>query len=284
MFCRRCHLLLLISLPFLFGTSLATCKFKSIHNASELVEFSNEVNSGKDYTGYTVYFTADIEFNKDLSQQFEPIGHYSGSNDWHYFSGTFDGQGYVISNLEISSSSLRDVGLFGTSEGITIKNVVLDNTCSVSSSFMPSAAIFTPFVGGVIGDCSPTYEPCIIKNNVNMASVSYSGNAFNNLYLGGIIADFYVSSDNIYESKIVNCVNYGTIHNSGNAPSSIFIGGIIGDINVKAENYNVNMYNCFNYGTVKNTGSATKHYYLGGLVGASSETSIKKESWNNHNQ
>lgn len=120
----------LFSLFLLFETSLAACKYKFIHNASELVEFSNDVNGGTSYSGYTVYLVADIKFDYTLSQQFKPIGFSD-----NYFHGTFDGQGYVISALTISSSSFRYTGLFGVSTGITIKNVVIDNTCSFTSTY-----------------------------------------------------------------------------------------------------------------------------------------------------
>ena len=66
-----------------------------INNASELITFSNNVNSGTNYNGTTVFLDADIDFSGGLSRQFEPIGTHNKS-----FQGTFDGQGHTINNLQ----------------------------------------------------------------------------------------------------------------------------------------------------------------------------------------
>lgn len=131
-------------LLLLLEPSLA-CKYRFIHNASELIEFSNEVNKGTNYQGYTVYLAADINFS-DLSTQFVPIG----KDTRCPFRGTFDGQGYVITDLILSSSLFRWTGLFGFSSGTTIKNVVVGNTCSFTSSH---SGLEYAFASGIIGWC-----------------------------------------------------------------------------------------------------------------------------------
>ena len=118
-----------------------------IKNASELIELSKNVNYGTSYSGKTVFLCADIDFSGGLSEQFEPIG---TSNS---FQGTFDGQGYTISNLAINSS-FEYVGLFGFSNDATIKNVVLDDSCSVVNSFIGNANIR---VAGIVGVCYAYY-------------------------------------------------------------------------------------------------------------------------------
>ena len=80
-----------------------------ISNANDLIQFSKNVNSGTSYSGTTVFLDADIDFSGGFSGKFEPIG-----TDDSNFQGTFDGQGYTISNLAINSSS-QYVGLFGYS-------------------------------------------------------------------------------------------------------------------------------------------------------------------------
>ena len=81
-----------------------------IHSASELIQFSNTVSAG---TSYSVTLDADIDFSGGLSQQFVSIGKYY-NGQYKPFQGTFDGNGYTISNLMINSSS-QYVGLFGYS-------------------------------------------------------------------------------------------------------------------------------------------------------------------------
>ena len=45
-----------------------------IKNASELIQLSQNVNNGKNYSGTTVFLDADIDFSGGLSEQFVPIG------------------------------------------------------------------------------------------------------------------------------------------------------------------------------------------------------------------
>ena len=148
-----------------------------IASAEEFVIFSWAVNSGKSYSGTAVFLDADIDLSGGFSEQFEPIK----NNFVHYFSGTFDGQGYTISNLAVNSSS-ECVGLFGYSWASTIRNVVLDSSCSVVSSYSGSVPTY---VGGIIGCCQTLDELCEIENTVSMASISFSGNTKYSLYLGG---------------------------------------------------------------------------------------------------
>lgn len=204
----------------LFDTSLAACKYKFIHNASELIEFSNDVNSGTNYEGYTVYLVNDIDFT-DLSSQFNPIGCWDSDDNYIVFAGTFDGQGYVVSNLRISTSTTRSVGLFGASLGKTIiENVVIDSSCY----FLNSCKDFDyVLVAGVIGYIWLDKGSSTVKNCVNLADTKYSGNAGQCLYTGGIVGDID-NLNNKYQSILENCVNYGQIYNTGAAGSHSSMG------------------------------------------------------------
>ena len=150
------------------------------------------VNNGTGFSGTTVFLDADLDFSGGLSEQFEPIG-----KDYNrYFQGTFDGQGRIISNLAMNFSS-EYVGLFGYSTA-TIRNVVLDSSCSVVSSYSDSSSVQ---VGGING----FFNDCVIENNVNMARISFTGSAGYYLYIGGIVGRLSVSNKGI----VRNCANYG---------------------------------------------------------------------------
>lgn len=84
-----------------------------IHDARELTSFSSDVNNGTNYSGASIYFDADINFDEKSSQEFAPIGY----NSEHCFLGTFDGQGHTIRNLVLNSSLSSHIGLFGYSGG-----------------------------------------------------------------------------------------------------------------------------------------------------------------------
>lgn len=200
---------MLLSLPLLFAlcVDFIVGDKIGIHNADELIEFSDNVNNGTTYKGTTVFLDFDIDLN---GVPFEPIGN-NGN-----FLGTFDGQGYTISNLAMNSFS-QYVGLFGYLSGSTIINTVLDSSCSIESVHNSSKA----YIGGIIGYSTTENEHCTIKNNVNMASITFTGNVSkNSLYVGGIVG--YTESTSSYHGVYVkNCVNYGIITHSG--PSLYYI-------------------------------------------------------------
>ena len=230
-----------------------------ITTVSELITFSNNVNSGISYSGTTMFLGADIDFSGGLSEQFEPIGNSSSKS----FQGTFDGQGHTISNLAMNSSS-QYVGLFGySSGGAIIRNVVLDSSCSVVSSYNGSS---NARVAGITGQCSG----CTIENTVNMASVSFTGNTTNSLFLGGIAGCLSVSSKDI---TMRNCINYGSVTHSGTA-NYARIGGIAGYSSGWYSPNKVFIQNCLNYGTIDNSGT-TGDLNIGGILGYSSGTNIE---------
>ena len=102
-----------------------------VNNVRDLIELSNDVADGTSYAGTTILLGADLYFSGSLSKEFNPIG-----KDYeHYFSGIFNGQGHVISNLAINSSE-HFVGLFGVTNATGIRNVVFDASCSVLSSYV----------------------------------------------------------------------------------------------------------------------------------------------------
>ena len=140
--------LLLLRLPLLLSSLLllvfggrrigVLCDEVRITSVDKLIQFKNNVNSGNNYSGTTVFLDSDLPF---AGKTFEPIG-----NKTCYFSGVFYGQGHVISNLAMTSS-LQYVGLFGYSRGLAIKNVILGSSYSITSLTNDVGA----WTGGIIG-------------------------------------------------------------------------------------------------------------------------------------
>ena len=232
----------------------------TITTVEQLITFSNSVNNGTSYYGSTVYLGSDIEFTSSLSNQFEPIGKTSNS----YFNGTFDGQGHTISGLSFSASNY--VGLFGYSAGATIKNVVINSSCTFSISNNNGDA------GSIAGLCSS----CFIENVVNMGKVLLSSSAGNNLYFGGIVGRLLGSN------IIKNCANYGPVAQSGNGGNA-YIGGIAG---VCAGNGTSYIQNCANYGALSHTKNnmmrraPVSQYtlYAGGILGKTESGTVTAEN------
>ena len=249
-------LTLLTTATAFFGGVTVGDKITLIHNADELIEFSNNVNSGTSYSDMTVLLDSDI----DLSGK--TIGSIGNGTDDCQFSGTFDGQGHKISNLAMSYSS-EYVGLFGYSEGMTLKNVVFDSSCSVQNSYTSENNY--AYVGGLSAYCESYKDICHFENVVNMASVTFDGDINDDSsYVGGIVGHYYFYS---YESILKNCVNYGTVTHSGKSGYS-HVGGIFGKVRGYHSGNRVLVQNSLNYGSVACTGTAGSGSYIGGIAGS----------------
>ena len=222
-------------------------------------DFSKAVDFGKSFYGTTVFLDSDLSL---AGKSFKPIGKSS-----RYFRGVFDGQGHMISNLKMTSSS-QYVGLFGYSRGLTIKNVILGSSCSITSSY--SSSSYSAYIGGIVGYCDTDNGPCTIENSVNMGGVTFSRSISRySLFIGGIAGHLY---PNDYESTVKNCANYGDVTHSGTSGYS-YIGGIVG--NTRYSSYRrVYIYNCLNHGTITHNGTTKNYLYLGGVAGNVSSTTL----------
>ena len=124
---RHCRLPLFLLLSALLSSKGVIGAMHRIATPAEFNAFVSSVNTdGASYSGTTVYLDSDLT----LSGVVDPIG----INMVSYFCGVFDGQGHTISSLNITSTS-EYVGLFGYSTGMSVRNVVLDESCSILSSF-----------------------------------------------------------------------------------------------------------------------------------------------------
>lgn len=119
-----------------------------ISSVKDLQTFRDYVNSGHKCEG--------LKFNIDLSgiANWTPIG-----NQYNPFAGTFDGQGYKISNLKITG-----VGLFGKNYG-TIKNVNIVSA-NISGGY---------YVGGLVGQSNNgSIDNCAVNGTISSRRNSYS--------------------------------------------------------------------------------------------------------------
>jgi len=90
----------------------------AISTPAQLQALAAAVNAGSTFSGMTITLDADIDL-KDIN--WTPIGNVN-NNFW----GTFDGQGYTISNLTIDNSDTGGnaaTGLFGWISSATVKNI-----------------------------------------------------------------------------------------------------------------------------------------------------------------
>ena len=225
-----------------------------ISTAEEYLDFVYGVNSGESCEGLTIKLANDIDL-----QGHSNIGQ-MGQTEAQQFSGTFDGQGYAIKNLNMSGNR-RYVSLFGiASVGITLRNVVLDKSCTFAST-----AIGVSYVTGMVASCTAKKYPCVVENSVNMAPISWQSMLSDNLvYLSGLVGYIYGIN---YLVTVRNCVNYGTITAKGSVDET-HAGGIIVYMRTSSlGDLTGSIRNCANFGKITLDVTAVDIYnVIGGIV------------------
>lgn len=161
----------------------------------------------------------------------------AGTNNWNSglgfdpifnFQGTFNGNGYTISNLYINRPSQDYVGLFGFSVGV-INNLSVTNV----------QVIGNVSVGGVVG-----YQWMGSMNNILVSgSVSSQADPASQSFVGGL-AGF------LYESFVTNSSSSVNVQSNGRDVGSAF--GFIWDSQIEDS---------------FSTGSVNAHSYSGGFIG-----------------
>ena len=119
------------------------------------------VNEGNNYYNYHFELGEDITYNKNVDDNYTPIG-ISGNI---FFAGTFDGKGYTISGIRITTVLYSFYGLFGNSDGL-IRNVILNDMEFTFSDY-------AHYVGGIVGFNSGEVSNCLVKDSEITTSSGY---------------------------------------------------------------------------------------------------------------
>lgn len=234
----------LLALLFVMTPAFAQIE---INDIDELQLIGNEPGYplDGDYTlGNDIDASATSTWNS--GQGFIPI-----ANITTPFTGSLDGQDYIITGLTINRPSENYIGLLGYVEGaVTIQNVILEGVnvsgknrvgslvgsaynTSVMNCYSTGAVSGDQSVGGLLGvlngNITNCYNTCAVLGNDN--------------YVGGLVGFVH------FDSNITNCYSTGTV--SGNE----CIGGLLGYID---HSYITNCYS---------TGTVSGDWHVGGLVG-----------------
>ena len=197
--------------------------YYEIHDAADLMAFAALVNDGEaEINGKLM---ADIDMT---GETWTPIGNSSKN-----YAGIFDGQGYTVSNLTVTSNSSY-IGLFGYVNAGTVKNVTVKNANLTGYQY----------IGGVAGRlASGTIENCALVGESNVSATATSG------YIAGIVG---YADDNV---TIANCYNEGTL------TGKEYIGGIVAYAKTV-----VAITDCYNVGAI------TAQRYAGGITARDAST------------
>ncbi|MCR4920815.1 MAG: hypothetical protein K5945_03785 [Bacteroidaceae bacterium] len=225
------HLLLLAALSVLgaansYADLTQVDGVYQIGTPADLVAFSALVNEGQ--TDANAVLLCDIGMSNTTG--FNPIGTAEAP-----FKGTFDGKGHRIMNLQIIAGNYA--GFIGcVVGGATIRNLILDETCSISGGKRVG------LVGGSNGEGIVTME-CL----GNEATITGSGaNA------GGIFGGNTSSKSTII---IERC------YNAGNVTGSKESGAISGWIGSSSLEHSLAY--CYNIGTVTGYKDESQYVYRG---------------------
>ncbi|MCD8108650.1 MAG: cadherin-like beta sandwich domain-containing protein, partial [Clostridiales bacterium] len=220
-----------------------------ISSAGQLFWFAALVNGDTAQEGITAadtsagaVLTANIELDTTTTThtntEWTPIG-----TDSAPYTGTFDGGGYKISGLDITTAA-DYAGLFGYVTG-TVKDLTVSGDINVSGDTM--------CVGGIVGT---------VKNGTLSGLTSYvdvTGYDGTKGMFGGVAATAE-GTNNTAGSTVERCAYYGTVTASGALTS---VGGIVGYMSAAT------ITDCINYGTVDSTGATSAgdtNIYTGGIV------------------
>ena len=264
--------------PWTHGTGTEADPFL-IENAQQLAYLAYRVNNGFEADGNHVVgngkhykMTIDINLNGSENFQWTPIGYWNNDSDYYSFGGCFDGNYHNIVGLYISISINR-CGLFGYTNGTTIKNLYIEE-----GILSPSGQ----YAGGVVGYAKGSTNIVNCHSNITIESNSLT-------YSGGIVGYTQQTTNiikcsnsgriNIYEwstsysggivgcmsetNNIINCYNTNDVFSNSHNSAS-YSGGIVG-----ANTLNglfINVTNCYN------TGSISGHGYYGGIIGLGNAT------------
>ncbi|MBQ7985984.1 MAG: S-layer homology domain-containing protein [Clostridia bacterium] len=225
--------------------------------------------------GETIYFPKPIKTAEGLRNiDKNPSGHYILASDIHMtlpwkiicatdgFSGTFDGDGHTIYDLNLNTQS----GFFSNITGGTIKNLTLKNVTSAADG-----------VSGILTACNYGYiDNCKIYGKIQTRKAGHIG-SFAGLNHGAITnCDAYVDIINTNSNSTVGGISaesdgvifgttyHGKIEADG---ENTVIGGIVG--------YETGGYvsDCYAYMTLSAT---PKFGYIGGVCGMAEGSQIYK--------
>lgn len=183
------------------------------------------------------------------------------------FTGSFDGNGYTISNLKITRDGVNNIGLFGKASGAAIRNLNLNNVDIRGADNVGGLVGFTK-ANTVIEDCSITGAGQIkgagsvggIVGKADNTTISKCYSTVNvtgtNEYIGGI------AGYNHYSLNIQQCCS------NSNVSGKRYVGGILGGKN--STDNSVRIENCCSLGAVTVTAG-----FAGGVIGYSWYAAIK---------
>lgn len=218
----------------------------SISSAEELAKLATMTNNGLVTGGEFV-----LANNIDLSRysNWTPIG-YSDEDVLTPFKASFDGNGYVISNLTITESTPA-VGLFGLIDGV-IKNLGIEDAYINIKGDSSSVGILAGMSAETSGDTTIA-KTSVIQNCYTTGAIVANINNGNNESAGGLVG-----------ANCLNLLKFDSCYTAVDMKidGADFVGGIIGSTLFAC----TDIQNCYTTGNIVVNNTDTDPY-IGGLAG-----------------
>ncbi|MDO4502432.1 MAG: type II secretion system protein [Coriobacteriia bacterium] len=219
----------------------------------------------------------DADMPADDSRLFTPLGSLYDSN-WAatsiigtptsyvyaaYFNGSYEGQGYTVKNLQISSPS-QSVGLFGIAVGAKVDGLVLYSDKGNAIRAQGGQGWYN--LGGMAGMALAGGSSISGMANAGFTNCSVSGytvrdSRSNHGYGGANVGGF----SGLCNLSLSNCTAVGTVDvavSYSTSSRNVRTGGMVGNFRGTA------LTNCYVGGSVStSTGSTNTKIHVGGMVG-----------------
>ena len=221
-----------------FPSMCGRCKelVYGISTPEQMTVFKDTVNvDGNNLTGVTVVLCNDIDMSGVVWDS--GIGK-AGTATHTPFNGTFDGNGYTISNLTINDTiNDRHTGIFNTAGANTvIKNVTFYAPMITADETWVDLGYNDGYhIGGLIAQVPDTAaydgKVTVEKVTINKGNLQHTYTTTSSgvpLYIGGLIGRISTKSGNV----VKNCAVYDfTItHSHTGSCNTAYVGGLIGHI------------------------------------------------------
>lgn len=250
-------------------------KVTYIRTFSDLDNFRESVNGGKDYSGEVVVLMDDIDMD-DRTSSGGRISWWAIGMGSKPFNGTFDGDGHKLTNLYVDGGNASDnEGLFGFIGGsAVIKNLSVSGTVTGNTNVAgvvgynngtvigcySDVAVtgISESIGGVVGLNLGTITSC--GNSGTVSGVSSIGGVAGNSDYGRISQSYntgtVTGNDNVGGITGKNSLEITNCYNTGSVSGDIYVAGIVGNLTVGT------ITNCYNTGSI-----TTSYGAAGGVVG-----------------
>lgn len=200
-----------------------TFTLETAEDLAGLAQLTNQDNPVT-FTGKTILLGTDVDL---ANQRWVAISQNGANSTTSSFSGTFDGQGHVIYNLNNVESTEYRYGLFGVVHGATIKNLGLDTALVAESadssrlqigamvSWLSSStlencwatgSVSTPggyLVGGLVGQCTGGSQLIGCASDVDVTVQGLDGPT-----VGGLVGQWENAAE---DSLIQDCYFSGSV-------------------------------------------------------------------------